>query len=141
MFTASLLSRLMQSPSQTYYGAAKRVLRYLNGTANLGIWFRPAENACLKGYVDSDWADCTDDSKTTIGYLFTLGSGTFSWSSKKQVVAQSTAEAEYVAETRAVNQAAWLKKILQDLGQKQKEQLQFFVTIICYCHCKKSNSA
>ena len=37
MFAASLLSRFMQKPSQVHYGAAKRVLRYLQGTMDYGI--------------------------------------------------------------------------------------------------------
>jgi len=55
--------------------------------------------------------------KSTSGYCFTLGSGVICWCTKKQgSVAQSTAEAEYVAASSAVNQALWLRKILIDLG-------------------------
>jgi hypothetical protein len=72
------------------------------------------------GYSDSDWAGSIDDMRSTSGYLFTLGSGAFCWNSKKQeIVAQSTAEAEYVAASGAVNQAVWLRKILSDLHQAQ----------------------
>ncbi|KAI5411007.1 hypothetical protein KIW84_056241 [Lathyrus oleraceus] len=40
--------------------------------------------------------------KSTSGYCLTLGSGIFSWSSKKQeMVAQSIAEVEFVAATAA----------------------------------------
>nr|KYP45600.1 Retrovirus-related Pol polyprotein from transposon TNT 1-94 [Cajanus cajan] len=60
--------------------------------------------------------------KSTLGYCFSFGSSVFSWSSKKQeIVAQSTAEAEFVAATAAVNQALWLRKILIDLNMEQKE--------------------
>ena len=52
----------------------------------------------------------------------------FSWNSKKQeTVAQSTAEAEFVAATAAVNQALWLKKILIDLNLEQKESTKILV--------------
>ena len=122
MYSASLLSRFMQSPSKTHFIAAKRVLRYLRGTMQLGIWYKPNENGSLLGYVDSDWAGNLDDMKSTTGYAFSLGSGMFSWNSKKQeIVAQSTAEAEYVAAGAAANQAIWLRKILKDLGVQQQE--------------------
>ncbi|KAF2325167.1 hypothetical protein GH714_024799 [Hevea brasiliensis] len=50
-----------------------------------------------KGYSDSDWAGSADDMKSTSGYCFNFGSGCFSWCSKKQdIVAQSTAEAEFI---------------------------------------------
>lgn len=42
-------------------------------------------------------------------------------------MAQSTAEAECVATTAAVNQAIWLRKILADLQMEQNEPTQFFV--------------
>ena len=58
--------------------------------------------------------------KSTSGYAFSLGSGMFSWASKKQAtVAQSTAEAEYVTTAEATSQAIWLRRILEDMGEKQ----------------------
>ena len=58
--------------------------------------------------------------KSTSGYAFLLGSGVFSWASKKQAtVAQSTAEAEYVAAAEATSQAIWLRRILEDMNEKQ----------------------
>ena len=122
MFTASLLSRFMHSPGQVHFGVAKKVLRYVKGTADYGIWFTPSENGLLQGYCDSDWAGSVDDMKSTSGYVFSLGSGVFSWNSKKQeVVAQSSAEAEYIAAAGAANQAIWLRKVLDDLEMGPRE--------------------
>ncbi|KAK9740827.1 hypothetical protein RND81_03G063400 [Saponaria officinalis] len=94
MFSTSLLSRFMQSPSQQlHHAAAKRVLRYLRGTKDLGIWYKPTENLELVRFSDSDWGGSIDDMRSTSGYAFTLGSGVFSWQSQKQDnVAQSTAK-------------------------------------------------
>ncbi|KAL0364522.1 UNVERIFIED_CONTAM: Retrovirus-related Pol polyprotein from transposon RE2 [Sesamum angustifolium] len=106
MFATSLLSRFMQSPSQVHYAAAKRILRYLR---------------------DSDWAGSVDDMKSTSGYTFSLGSGIFSWASKKQAtVAQSSAEAEYIAAAATSNQAIWLRRILEDMGEKQEEPTRIY---------------
>ncbi|XP_016747481.1 uncharacterized mitochondrial protein AtMg00810-like [Gossypium hirsutum] len=63
---------------------AKWMLRYIKGSTNLGVWFEKAEELKLVGYTNSDWARSVDDMKSTSGYLFSLGSGVFSWSSKKQ---------------------------------------------------------
>ena len=80
------------------------------------------------GYTDSDWAGSIDDMKSTSGYAFSLGSGILSWASKQQaIVAQSTAEAEYVvaaeveyvAAVEATSQAIWLRKIFKDMGENQ----------------------
>jgi hypothetical protein len=52
----------------------------------------------LTGWTDSDYASHLDDRKSTSGYLFMLGGGAVSWSSKKQpIVTLSTTEAEFVA--------------------------------------------
>jgi len=37
MYTVSLISRFMTSPTTTHWLAAKRVLRYVKGTINFGI--------------------------------------------------------------------------------------------------------
>ena len=59
-----------------------------------------------------------DDSKSTSGYVFSFGSGVFSWNSRKQdVVAQSSTEVEYVSAAATANQAIWLRKVLKDLEQ------------------------
>ncbi|XP_019055114.1 PREDICTED: uncharacterized protein LOC109115476 [Nelumbo nucifera] len=113
MYAVSLLSRFMQNPSQVYHGAAKRILRYLQGTKSYGIWYRVTHDSKLIGYTDSDWAGSVDDMKSTSGYAFSLGSGIFSCTSKKQAtVAQSSAEAEYIATAITMSQAIWLKKDL-----------------------------
>ncbi|KAF2321585.1 hypothetical protein GH714_000518 [Hevea brasiliensis] len=98
----------------------------------------------LQGFSDSDWVGSLDDSKSTSGYAFSLGSGVFSWSSRKQeVVAQSSAEAKYIAATGAANQAIWSKHIkvkfhalrqaeaIQEIKQehcKSKEQIADIMT-------------
>jgi len=120
MFATSLLSRFMQNPSQIHLGIRKRILRYLQGTKEYSIWYKSTSNPTLLGYTNSDWAGSVDDMKSTLGYAFSLGSGIFSLASKKQAtVAQSTAEAEYVAATEATSQAIWLRRILKDMGEKQ----------------------
>jgi len=37
----------------------------------------------LRGYSDADWGGDLDESKSTSGYVFTLGGGAVSWCSKK----------------------------------------------------------
>ena len=79
MFSASLLSRFMHSPSKIHFGVAKRVLRYIRGIFDYGLWFVKKESKELQGYADSDWAGSLDDSKSTFGYAFSFGSEVFSW--------------------------------------------------------------
>ncbi|XP_019267120.1 PREDICTED: uncharacterized protein LOC109244478 [Nicotiana attenuata] len=127
MFATSLLSRFMQSPSHIYLGSAKRVLRYIKGTLAYGIKYFKGEELTLIGFCDNDWAGSKDDMKSTSGFVFSLGSGAFSWQSKKQeIVAQSSAEAEYISVAIATSQAVWLRRILEDVGEKQDNTTKLF---------------
>ncbi|XP_049371095.1 secreted RxLR effector protein 161-like [Solanum verrucosum] len=133
MFAASLLSRFMQEPSQVQFGAAKRVLHYLQGTMDYGIMYKFGGNLNLIGYSDSGWDGSIDDTKSTSGYAFLFGSRICSWLSKKQsVVAQSTTKAEYVSAAKATSQAIWLRRIFEDTGEKQKRGT------VLYCDNKSS---
>ena len=53
VFAVNYLSRFMQNPSQTHHIAAKRVLRYLKGTLDFGVYYKRSTDANLLGYTDS----------------------------------------------------------------------------------------
>jgi hypothetical protein len=56
----------------------------------------------LVGFTDSYWASDPDDLKSTVGYVFILGSGLVTWACKKQHdIALSLAEVEYQATVNA----------------------------------------
>ena len=74
----------------------------------------------LVGFNDSDWGSNLDDRKSTSGQCFSLGLGLITWSCKKQsTVALSSCEAKYIALTIASAQALWLRKLLDEIGEKQ----------------------
>ncbi|XP_049367923.1 uncharacterized mitochondrial protein AtMg00810-like [Solanum verrucosum] len=100
LFVVSLLSRFMHCASEMHLRVAKRILRYIKGTIDYGVKFEKCPSFKLLGFSDSDWAGSADDMRSTSGHCFSLGSGIFLWSSKKQeIVAQSTVEAEFIAAT------------------------------------------
>ncbi|EOY13163.1 Uncharacterized protein TCM_031688 [Theobroma cacao] len=87
------------------------------------IFYLDVKSAFLNGYLPEDIyiQQLEDDSRSTRGYYFSFGSAIFSWNSKKQeVMAQSSAEAEYISTAAVANQVIWIKKILGDLGFEQK---------------------
>jgi len=108
-------------------GVARRVLRYVQGTLNYGIEYVKDKSAILIGFCNADWAGSEDDSRSTSSYAFSFGSGAFSWASVKQnIVALSTAEAEYVSASEATAQAIWLRFVLDDFGEMQTEATPLF---------------
>ena len=77
---------------------------------------KDCRDKCI-GYSDADWAGDISDRKSTSGYIFMLSGGAISWSSRKQkCVALSTAEAEYVALSSAVQECIWLRQLEAELG-------------------------
>ncbi|XP_072071940.1 secreted RxLR effector protein 161-like [Arachis hypogaea] len=127
VFGVGLLSRFMEEPYTNHLQAAKRILRYIKGTLNDGIYCENTNEVNLVGYTDSDWAGDIETRKSTSGFVFHLGSGAISWSSKKQpVVALSTAEAEYIAAASCATQAVWLRRILEELNEKQNTPTTIF---------------
>lgn len=122
MYGVGLLSRFVSNPSKHHYGAAKRILRYIAGTADYGIMYENSYELKLIGFTDSDWAGSLDDHRSNSGNVFLLGGCAISWSSKKQsITALSSTEAEYIAATSASCQVVWLRRMLKDLGINQEE--------------------
>lgn len=126
-FSVGVVSRFMQNPTKHHFGAAKRILRYVAGTVDYGIWYAANSIFCLQGFSDSDWTGSLEDRKSTSGSIFHIGSGAITWSSKKQATtALSSSEAEYVAATSAACQAVWLRRLLADFGQLQEGATEIF---------------
>ena len=69
------------------------------------------------GFTDSSFQSDHDDNRSMSDYIFTLNGGAVSWkSSKQQIVADSTTEAEYIAASEAAKEAVWMKKFITELG-------------------------
>ena len=120
MFVVCLVSRYVERPTGMHLAAVKRIFRYLRGIIDFGIIYRRGNEATLIAYLDSDYAGDVNDRRSTSGYVFVLGSGAVSWSSKKQpVVTLSTTEAEFIAAASCACQNVWLRRILEQVGHPQ----------------------
>jgi hypothetical protein len=86
-------------------------------------------NASLQpfGYIDADYTGDIDGRRSTEGHIFFVGGGPVSWASKRQeTVALPTVEVEYMAFTRAVQQAVWLDKFLGEIGLEQEKPMGIY---------------
>ncbi|XP_059076553.1 secreted RxLR effector protein 161-like [Cryptomeria japonica] len=127
MFGVSLISRFMESPKVIHWNARKRILKYVSGTKNYGIFYSKSNDFKLIGYTDSDCAGSIDDRKSTSSYAFHFGSGVVSWVSKKQpIVTLSSAKAEYVAAIGAACQAIWMRRMLKELRYEEESAKKIY---------------
>ncbi|KAA3456249.1 Retrovirus-related Pol polyprotein from transposon TNT 1-94 [Gossypium australe] len=115
-FCVNKLSRYMNLQSEMHLRAVKRVLRYLVGTVDHGLYFSKgrAELVC---YSDAYWASSIEDRRSTTGYVVYLGPNPVAWCSKKQsVVSRSSSEAEYRSLANCVSELLRVKQLIGEIG-------------------------
>lgn len=112
------LAQFTSAYSKAHWIAAKRVLRYVKQTSNLGLVYTKG-NFEINGYADADWGSDVTDRKSYTGYVFMMCNGAISWKSQKQkTVAMSSAEAEYMAISETAKEAIHIKNFLKELKLK-----------------------
>ncbi|GKV02840.1 hypothetical protein SLEP1_g15229 [Rubroshorea leprosula] len=115
-FSVGLVSRFMQAPRKPHLEAVKQILKYVNTTLDMGLFYKKEANFSLLGFTDADFGGDLVDRKSTSGYVFLYGGTGISWCSKKQdSVSLSTTEAEYKASALAAQECVWLQRLIEDL--------------------------
>jgi len=91
MLSVCLCARYQSNPKESHLTAAKRIIEYLKGTTNVGLWYPKGMSLNLIGFLDSNFAGYKLDRKSTSGTCHLLGSSLVSWNCKKQAcIAVST---------------------------------------------------
>ncbi|GKD39370.1 ribonuclease H-like domain-containing protein, partial [Tanacetum coccineum] len=78
----------MHDPREPHLAALKRILRYVQGTLDLGLPLYASSTTSLVGYTDADWAGCPSTRST---------------------------EAKYRGVANVVAETAWLRNLLREL--------------------------
>jgi hypothetical protein len=118
-FTASMLARFMQVPSNKHLQQAHRALRYLCKTSDyrLGLGGSPPSAEPIAVWTDSDHAGCVATRRSVAGLVVCVLGSTIHWRSVRQsTVAKSTMIAEYYAASSAADEAVYFRTLLQELG-------------------------
>ena len=126
-FSVGVCSKFQSNPKVSHLNAVKRIIKYVGGTCDYGLFYSKESNLSLTGFSDSDQVGNVDDRKSTTGRCFYVRANLVAWMSKNQnSMSLSIAEAEYIAVRSCCSQLLWMKKVLTDYGISQD-------TMIVYC--------
>jgi hypothetical protein len=115
-----ILSRFANSPKKAHCVAARRVLRYLKGTAHYGLFFPAGADMQIRAYADADFGNDPDTRRSHTGWVVFVGPGVVSWKTILQrMVALSSTDAEVIAAVEVTKLIIWLRGLLSELGFPQ----------------------
>ena len=129
-FVVNQAAKFMSNLGPSHMIAAKRILRYLKGTAGMGITYTCRSDTkanLIWGFADADHAGDPDTRRSVTGYVMLMNGGAILWSSTQQaIVALSSSEAEFYAASNSGCDAAYLRGLMDDLGFDQMIPTQVF---------------
>ncbi|CAI7828808.1 unnamed protein product [Closterium sp. NIES-53] len=122
-YPLSLLARYV-APGRhrkVHWDAAKRVLRYLCSTSDMGLVLGGRGPVVLTRHADASLVDDSATQRSSQGYTFSLGSGSVSWrSTRSSLIHSSCCEAEIYAGAMDSQELCWLTYLLTDLGEQPR---------------------
>jgi hypothetical protein len=84
-FVVSYVSHFLEEPRMDHLAAVKKILRYVAGTCNWGLWFgqKKGNQALLTGFSDAVFAGDVDARKSTTRVIFFLANSPITLQSTK----------------------------------------------------------
>lgn len=70
-FSVVACARYRENPKESHLTCVKRIIHYISGTLDCGLWY-PYDSSCIiVGYSNANWAKNVEDRKNTFGaYIF-----------------------------------------------------------------------
>jgi hypothetical protein len=114
-YPISYLAKFAGKYNQKAVDGLLRILYYAYNTKHDILRLGGAAIPRIVGYCDSDFAGCQITRKSTSGSIVFIALGPVIWYSKLQtIVAQSTAEAEYLAMYPVCQNIIWIRNMFYD---------------------------
>jgi histone deacetylase 1/2 len=122
-FSVHSCARFSSNPRESHGKAIKRIGRYLHGTHDKGLIYRPCEQS-FECWADADFAGLfdpataewdEDTARSRSGYIITYAGCPLIWSSKLQTtISMSSTEAEYVCLSEALRSVIPMMELLKE---------------------------
>ena len=115
-FAVNLLARHSAAPTKRHWTGVKNIFRYLQGTKDLGLFYRKNQDMTLIGYCDAGYLSDPHNARSQTGFVFLYGGTAISWNSTKQtLVATSTNHSEIIALFEASRECVWLRRVINHI--------------------------
>ena len=106
------------NPRENHLMVVKRIMKYLKGTKEFGLYYKKNDFFYLRAYTDADWDGNIDDRKSTNGGALFLGKRLVTWTSKKKIcTSQFTTKAKYVVASINFTNIVWIKQLLKGMKE------------------------
>jgi hypothetical protein len=77
-FAVNLLARHSAAPTKRHWVGVKSILRYLNGTRDLGLFYSRNQDLVLLGYANAGYLFDPYNGRSQTGFVFLQGGTTIS---------------------------------------------------------------
>ena len=123
-FAVHQCARFTHCPKESHAAGVKRIIRYLKGTREEGMYLEPSPLLTVDCYVDADFAGLwkSEDSQDPIcvksrsGHVIMFMGCPLQWQSKLQTqIALSTMESEYIALSLAMRELIAVRVVLKEI--------------------------
>ena len=115
-FAVNLLARYSASLAKRKWVGVKTILRYLQGTIDLGLFFPKNHDLTMVDYADAGYRLYPYNAKSQTGFVFLCGGTAISWRSCKQtLVTTSTNHSDIIALYEAARECVWLRRMISHI--------------------------
>ncbi|GJU28213.1 retrovirus-related pol polyprotein from transposon TNT 1-94 [Tanacetum coccineum] len=103
-------------PTRRHWNGVKHILRYLQGTKDMGLYFTNLSNTSLVGFADARYMSDPHNGISQTEYVFTSIGTAISWRSVKQTITTTSSNhAEILAIHEASRECVWLRNATQHI--------------------------
>jgi len=82
-FTVNLLARHSAAPTKRHWTGVKQILRYVNGTRDLGLFFQRGTSFDMIGYTDIGYQSDPHNNRSQTGLMILQNGTAISWTLSK----------------------------------------------------------
>ena len=117
-FFVNLLARYSSAPTRRHWKGIQHILRYLNGTTDMGLFYSNKSKEKLLGYADAGYLSDPHKARSQTGYVFNYNGTAISWRSVKQtMVATSSNHSEILAIHEASRECIWFRSMIHHIQE------------------------